>query len=134
MERSSTPSIQRNCCARLTTKILSVGTALELLGSDFRFHTRVYRAGSVHGNEVDGDLILVASGDPDLSNRIQPDGTMLFENEDHSYDGFAEAKPVPGDPLAVLRELASKIAAKESGARMGESLWMCRYSLRVLAS
>jgi D-alanyl-D-alanine carboxypeptidase/D-alanyl-D-alanine-endopeptidase (penicillin-binding protein 4) len=95
-----------------TTKILTVGTALELLGPDFRFHTKVYRTGSVQGNAIEGDLILVASGDPNLSNRIQPDGTMLFENEDHSYDGFAEAKPVRGHPLAVLRELASKIAAK----------------------
>ncbi len=98
-----------------TTKILSVGTALELLGPDFRFHTKVYRTGPIQGDSVEGDLVLVASGDPDLSNRIQPDGTMVFENEDHSYDGFAEAKPVPGDPLAVIRELASKIAA--SGIR-----------------
>src|ERR1700733_10353978 len=28
-----------------TTKILSVGTALELLGPDFHFHTKVYRTG-----------------------------------------------------------------------------------------
>lgn len=94
-----------------TTKILSVGTALELLGPDFRFHTRVYRTAPLKDGSIDGDLILVASGDPDLSNRIQPDGTMVFENEDHSYDGFAEAKAVRGDPLAVIRELASKVAA-----------------------
>ena len=98
-----------------TTKVLSVGTALELLGPDFRFHTRVYRTGPLKDGSLDGDLILVASGDPDLSNRIQPDGTMVFENEDHSYDGFAAAKAVPGDPLAVIRELASKVAA--SGIR-----------------
>jgi PBP4 family serine-type D-alanyl-D-alanine carboxypeptidase len=98
-----------------TTKILSVGTALELLGPDFRFHTKIYRTGPVQGGAVEGNLVLAASGDPDLSNRIQPDGTMVFENEDHSYDGFAEAKPVPGDPLAVIRELASKVAA--SGIR-----------------
>lgn len=94
-----------------TTKILSLGTALELLGPDFRFHTKVYRTGPLQGDTVAGDLILVASGDPDLSNRIQPDGSMVFENEDHSYDGFAAAKAVPGDPLAVIRELASKVAA-----------------------
>lgn len=98
-----------------TTKILTIGTALELLGSDFRFHTRVYRTGPLDNGALAGDLVLVASGDPDLSNRIQSDGTMVFENEDHSYDGFAEAKAVPGDPLAVIRELASKVAA--SGIR-----------------
>ena len=36
---------------------------------------------------------------------------MVFENEDHSYDGFAESKPVPGDPLTVIKELALKVAA-----------------------
>jgi PBP4 family serine-type D-alanyl-D-alanine carboxypeptidase len=94
-----------------TTKILTVGTALELLGPDFRFHTKVYRTGTLEGKTLTGDLVLVASGDPDLSNRIQPDGTLAFENEDHSYDGMAAAKPVPGDPLMVLRELAAKVAA-----------------------
>jgi D-alanyl-D-alanine carboxypeptidase/D-alanyl-D-alanine-endopeptidase (penicillin-binding protein 4) len=94
-----------------TTKVLSVGTALELLGADFRFHTKVYRTGPVSDGTLNGDLVLVASGDPDLSGRIQPDGTMVFENEDHSYDGFAEARAVPGDPLAVIRELAAKAAA-----------------------
>jgi D-alanyl-D-alanine carboxypeptidase/D-alanyl-D-alanine-endopeptidase (penicillin-binding protein 4) len=94
-----------------TTKILTVGTALELLGPEFRFHTKIYRTGPIKGGTLGGDLILVASGDPDLSNRIQPDGTLAFENEDHSYDGYAEAKAVPGDPLAVIKELAGKVAA-----------------------
>ncbi len=94
-----------------TTKLLTIGTALELLGPDFRFHTRIYRTGPLVDGTLDGDLVLVASGDPNLSNRIQPDGSMIFENEDHSYDGFSAARPVPGDPLAVIRELASKVAA-----------------------
>ena len=98
-----------------TTKVVTVGTALELLGPDFRFHTKVYRTCPVSSGVLHGDLILVASGDPDLSNRIRPDGTMAFQNEDHSYDGFSGAKPVAGDPLAVIRELASKVAA--SGIR-----------------
>lgn len=95
-----------------TTKILSVGSALELLGSDFRFHTKIYRTGPLNNGTLNGDLVLVASGDPNLSNRIQPDGALVFENEDHSYDGFAEAKAVPGDPLAVIKELAAAVAAK----------------------
>src|SRR5207302_1702854 len=77
--------------------------------ADYRFHTRVYRTGSVdkHGT-LKGDLILVASGDPNLSNRIQPDGTLAFVDEDHSYGGPA----LPGDPLAVIKELAKGIAVK----------------------
>jgi D-alanyl-D-alanine carboxypeptidase/D-alanyl-D-alanine-endopeptidase (penicillin-binding protein 4) len=95
-----------------TTKILTVGTALELLGPDFRFHTRIYRAGEVGADGVlHGDLVMVAAGDPNLSGRIQPDGSLAFQDEDHSY-GFARARPVPGDPLLVIRELARQVAAK----------------------
>ncbi len=47
-----------------TTKLLTVGTALELLGPDFRFHTKVYRTGAIDGSTLNGDLVLVASGDP----------------------------------------------------------------------
>lgn len=55
-----------------TTKLFTEGTALELLGGDYRFHTRIYRTGPVKKNgTLDGDLILVASGDPNLSGRIQ---------------------------------------------------------------
>jgi PBP4 family serine-type D-alanyl-D-alanine carboxypeptidase len=96
-----------------TTKLLTEGTGLELLGSDYRFHTRVYRTGPITADGVlKGDLILVASGDPNLSGRIQPDGTLAFENMDHSYDGSPDTKAVPGDPLLVIRELAAQVAAK----------------------
>jgi PBP4 family serine-type D-alanyl-D-alanine carboxypeptidase len=95
-----------------TTKLLTEGTGLELLGSDFRFHTRVYRTGPINANGVlKGDLILVASGDPNLSGRIRPDGTLAFENEDHSYDGSPDTKAVPGDPLFAIHELAAQVAA-----------------------
>ena len=58
-----------------------------------------------------GDLILVAAGDPNLSNRIQPDGTLAFQNQDHAYDSMpGGAKVVAGDPLAVIRELAAQTA------------------------
>src|SRR5215472_10673338 len=92
-----------------TTKTLTEGTVLAKLGADYRFHTRVYRTGSVdkHGT-LKGDLILVASGDPNLSNRIQLDGTLAFVDEDHSYGGPA----LPGDPLAVVKQLAKDIVAK----------------------
>jgi len=92
-----------------TTKLLTVGTVLATLGADYRFHTYIYRTGPIdkHGT-LKGDLILVAAGDPNLSNRIQPDGTLAFVDEDHSYQGPA----LPGDPLAVLKEFAKQLAAK----------------------
>ena len=95
-----------------TTKLLTEGTALELLGGDYRFHTRVYRTGTLRKDgTLDGDIVLVASGDPNLSGRILPDGTLGFENEDHSYGG-ADSKGVGTDPLLVIHELAQQIVQK----------------------
>ena len=77
-----------------TTKLLTEGTVLAKLGGDFRFHTYVYRTGPIgKDGTLKGDIILVASGDPNLSNRTQPDGTLAFVDEDHSYGGPA----LPGD-------------------------------------
>src|SRR5712664_2264439 len=92
-----------------TTKTLTEGTLLAKLGADYRFHTRVYRTGPIdkHG-ALEGDLILVASGDPNLSNRVQPDGTLAFVDHDHSYNGPA----LPGDPRAVIQEFVSQIKSK----------------------
>ncbi len=99
-----------------TTKLLTEGTTLALLGSDYRFTTRVYRMGNVDADgTLGGDLVLVASGDPNLSNRIQQDGTLAFQNVDHAYDGSRDTKAVPGDPLLVIRQLAQQV--KEHGIR-----------------
>ena len=87
-----------------TTKILAVGSTLELLGPDFRFRTKIYRTGNLDPDgTLRGDLILRAAGDPNLSGRLRPDATLAFEDDDHSYDSFADARPVArrsaaGDP------------------------------------
>src|SRR5882672_626119 len=95
-----------------TTKLLSAGTALELLGADYRFHTKIYLTGPIEKDgTLQGDLVLVASGDLNLSNRIQPDGTLAFENEDHSYGG-PDSKGLPGDPLQVIHEFAKQVTGK----------------------
>ena len=94
-----------------TTKLLTEGSLLELLGGDYRFHTRVYRIGPIKKDgTLDGDIVIVASGDPNLSGRIQPDGTLAFEEMDHSYGG-PDSKGL-GDPLAVIKELARQITDK----------------------
>jgi PBP4 family serine-type D-alanyl-D-alanine carboxypeptidase len=97
-----------------TTKLLTVGTALGLLGADYRFHTKVYRTGAITSDGVlHGDLVLVASGDPNLSQRMRSDGTLAFENHDHSYGGDPTTRAVPGDPLTVIKSLAKQIASKK---------------------
>jgi D-alanyl-D-alanine carboxypeptidase/D-alanyl-D-alanine-endopeptidase (penicillin-binding protein 4) len=92
-----------------TTKLLTEGTVLAKLGPDYRFRTRIYRTGPIDKRgTLKGNLILLASGDPNLSNRIQADDTLAFVDEDHSYNGPA----LPGDPLAVIKDFAAQIAAK----------------------
>ena len=91
-----------------TTKLLTMGTALEVLGPDHRFHTRVYRTGPIRGGVLEGDLVLVASGDPDLSGRERADGSYAFVDHDHSYGGM----PLPTDPLAAMRHIAQQVAAR----------------------
>ena len=94
-----------------TTKLLTMGTALALLGADYRFHTPVYRTGPVSGGTLRGDLVLVANGDPNLSGRIVGD-TLGFSNEDHSYAGQGDSvSKTIGDPMFVMRHLASQIAS-----------------------
>ena len=90
-----------------TTKVITEGTALALLGENYRFHTRVYSTGSVTADgTLQGDMVLEASGDPNLSGRVEDDGTLDFTAFDHSYAGVLPGKSVTGDPLQVLKELA----------------------------
>jgi PBP4 family serine-type D-alanyl-D-alanine carboxypeptidase len=90
-----------------TTKLISTGAALALLGPDYRFHTRVYRTGTIRAGVLDGNVVIVASGDANLSGRVRPDGTLAFVDEDHNEGGM----PIPGDPVAPLTKLARDIAA-----------------------
>src|SRR5262245_53921281 len=93
-----------------TTKLITSGSALELLGADYRFHTRIYRTGEIKSDgTLDGDLILVASGDPNLSGRVTEEDTLLFEDEDHSYGG-ENSRGVGKDPLLVIRKLAKQVS------------------------
>ena len=92
-----------------TTKLLTTGTSIELFGRDHRFTTRVYRTGPVRNGTLGGDLVLVASGDPNLSGRGAFGGdTLAWTDEDHSYGGM----PLATDPLAAVRDLAKQIAAR----------------------
>ncbi len=91
------------------TKLVSCAGALAALGGDFRFETRIVGTGPVRDGVLQGDLVLVASGDPNLSQRVTPDGRLHFEDKDHSYAGFYDATLVKGDPLLVLKDLARQV-------------------------
>ena len=96
-----------------TTKLFPPRRRSPAYGPDFRFQTPVYRRGDVVDGALDGDLILVASGDITMGGRDQPDGTLAHGNVDHT-----DANAVPGaatitatDPLAGLDALAKQVAA-----------------------
>ncbi len=93
-----------------TAKLVTCASALALLGKDFRFETRVVQKGKLAGGVLEGDLMMVASGDPNLSQRVGPGEELLFVDNDHTYAGFLnDAELVPGDPLEVLADLASQV-------------------------
>jgi D-alanyl-D-alanine carboxypeptidase/D-alanyl-D-alanine-endopeptidase (penicillin-binding protein 4) len=47
-------------------KLFTAASALHWLGPDYRFRTPLLATGSVHGDTLVGDLVLVGRGDPDL--------------------------------------------------------------------
>jgi serine-type D-Ala-D-Ala carboxypeptidase/endopeptidase (penicillin-binding protein 4) len=85
-------------------KILTAAVALERLGPEYRFTTRVVR-------EASGDVVLVGSGDPSLSGRVFP------------YQKDAR----PGQPLAAIEDLADQIAIRGirriDGDIVGDDRW-----------
>lgn len=97
------------------TKLFSVAAAFESLGPDHRFHTRVVHTGKLdeEAKALQGDLILIASGDLTLGGRTLPDGTIAFQNTDHTYaNGSTSGLLTEPDPLTGLQELASQVAKK----------------------
>ena len=70
-------------------KLFTFALAMERLGPDYRFSTRVLL-------EPSGDLVLVGSGDPSLSGRVYP---------------YKKDTP-PGPPLDPIEELAAQIVRR----------------------
>lgn len=99
-----------------TMKIYSTATALRLYGPNYRFTTPAYREGPMSGNTLNGNLVLVGSGDLSLGLRDEPNGTMYYENTpdlDQSYAniGLPGAVEPPGNPLSGLNQIAAQVRA-----------------------
>ena len=60
-------------------KILVTAAAWSLLGPDHEFRTELWAAGLIQGNTLEGDLVLVGSGDPSLSGRYWESGTAALD-------------------------------------------------------
>lgn len=97
------------------TKLYSCAAALIAYGPDYRFDTHVYRHGDVsRSGTLDGDLILVASGDPSFGGRTTREGRLAYKDDDHTYanGGSGDTELTDTDPLAALDELAKQIRAE----------------------
>ena len=55
-----------------TMKTVTSTVALETLGADFLFHTRVYLVGDTAGGTLRGNVLIVGGGDPTLGSRHFP--------------------------------------------------------------
>src|SRR5271165_2108073 len=75
-------------------KLFTTALALDKLGPDYRFRTTLETNGKLEDGLVQGDVILVGRGDPNLSNRKFP------------YDTKEE---FDGPPERVLSELADQL-------------------------
>ncbi|MBV9599742.1 MAG: D-alanyl-D-alanine carboxypeptidase, partial [Chloroflexi bacterium] len=99
-----------------TAKNFTIGAAYALLGPDSRVTTPVYATAPVSDGALDGDLVLVASGDLALGGRgaLQGRFTQAFTATtiDHVYGDLApNAVKNAEDPLAGLDSLATQVVA-----------------------
>jgi D-alanyl-D-alanine carboxypeptidase/D-alanyl-D-alanine-endopeptidase (penicillin-binding protein 4) len=102
-------------------KTFTTSAALANYGPDYRFRTPVHRIGRVSRGRLDGDLVLVASGDFSFGLREQDDGTLGFNSTpqiDHNYGDTGLPGPTlvrNSHPLAGVEDLAEQV--RRSGIR-----------------
>jgi serine-type D-Ala-D-Ala carboxypeptidase/endopeptidase (penicillin-binding protein 4) len=59
-------------------KLVTTAAAFRYLGQDFRFRTMVLSESAIVDGRLQGDLILLGTGDPGLSDRMYPSNTSVF--------------------------------------------------------
>jgi D-alanyl-D-alanine carboxypeptidase/D-alanyl-D-alanine-endopeptidase (penicillin-binding protein 4) len=92
------------------TKLFTISSAWNMLGPGHRFSTPVYALGARQGGVLDGNLVLVASGDLTMGGRTTKTGAVAFTNIDHGdANGVPGATLTPEDPLAGLDQIARQV-------------------------
>ncbi len=94
-------------------KMFSVGLLLNKVGADRTFDTPVFRTGPVDGGGgLQGNLVVVASGDLTMGGHRNPDGTLAIPDLDHNEaNSIGNAQLTDPDPLAGFGQLADQIVA-----------------------
>jgi D-alanyl-D-alanine carboxypeptidase/D-alanyl-D-alanine-endopeptidase (penicillin-binding protein 4) len=104
-------------------KLFTAALALDRLGPDYRFQTRVFSAAPPDADGViHGAVRLVGGGDPNLSARVVP-----YQPPKPAKPGAAGPNAVEKDPLIYLEDLADQIAAhgvkRIEGPIVGDDTW-----------
>jgi D-alanyl-D-alanine carboxypeptidase len=94
-------------------KVFTTGELLSEIGPSHTYNTPIYRQGAVGaGGTLQGDLILVASGDLTMGGRTKPDGTVAYTDFDHNEaNSLMNAVLTKPNPLAGYAALARQVAA-----------------------
>jgi serine-type D-Ala-D-Ala carboxypeptidase/endopeptidase (penicillin-binding protein 4) len=113
-----------------TTKLFTAGTYFDEFGADSTLETPVYAVGNRSGATLQGDLVLVGSGDFILGSRGVLDGELQYiDPDDHIYAyAIPTSQPVKADPLAGLDKLAKEVVAKgitliQGDVLVNDNLW-----------
>ncbi len=93
-------------------KVFTTAQALDALGQGHMFRTPIHRQGSIDTQGVlNGDLILLATGDFTMGGRRLPNNTMDIVDFDHNEaDIFGNAELTTPNPLQGYKNLAKQIA------------------------
>jgi len=91
-------------------KLLSATAALHYLGKNYKFVTPLYVDGAVNNGVINGNLIMVGSGDFIFGGRSIDTGNFEYPGPDHSLSNELPGAPlVKGDPLFGIHYLAKKL-------------------------
>jgi D-alanyl-D-alanine carboxypeptidase len=103
-------------------KVFTVGELMNEVGPAHTYDTPIYRQGTITGTGVlQGDLILVASGDLTMGGRTNPDGTVAYTSFDHNEaNSLGNALLTKPNPLAGYAALAREIADSGISAITGD--------------
>lgn len=95
------------------SKVISMSALLNEYGDDYKFKTPVYALGKVDAQgKLNGNLVLVGSGDLVFGGRALPGDRVDFVNFDHTDANYIPgATLTPGDPLAAIKSLAQQVKA-----------------------
>ncbi len=112
------------------TKLFTTAAALALIGPDYKFHTTVETSANLdHYGRLNGDVVLVGRGDPNLSGRELPYDLKTRRNDDpiQALEALADAlvqkgvKFIDGDIVADDSFFAFERYAE--GWSQGDLVW-----------